>query len=152
MNKSKLYIITFIITALWDIILRFLSERYDSLPKFMKFNFIKYLKPYFEKHTLLAAALIAGFVGATCQMIIVNISDFPTDIKNYKTIFNFMVLSFIISALYGFIMKFSNLFPYLEDTYYKKLGVIPSMYHDGISGIIVQITIICLIILNNNIL
>ena len=26
--------------------------------------FIKDLRPYFEKHTLLAAALIAGFVGA----------------------------------------------------------------------------------------
>ena len=32
--------------------------------------FINDLKPYFETHTLLAAALIGGFVGATTQPII----------------------------------------------------------------------------------
>ena len=36
----------------------------------------------------------------------------------------------------------------LQEHYYDKLGVIRSMYHDGISGLIVQITI--LIILNLN--
>jgi len=38
-------------------------------------------------------------------------------------------------------MKFSQLFPYLDATYYKNLGTIRGMYHDGISGLIVQITI-----------
>ena len=63
----------------------------------------------------------------------------------------FLVNSFIISALYGFIMKATKLFPILEETYYKKLeeegGVIRSMYHDGISGLIVQITIFVILIL-----
>ena len=45
-------------------------------------------------------------------------------------------------------MKWSGLFPRLQEHYYDKLGVIRSMYHDGISGLIVQITI--LIILNLN--
>ena len=60
-------------------------------------------------------------------------------------IFKFLTISFIISALYGFIMKWSNLFPYLQLYYYDKLGVIRSMYHDGISGLIVQITLLVLI-------
>ena len=64
----------------------------------------------------------------------------------------FLVLSFIISALYGFIMKFSKLFPHLEETYYKDLGTVRSMYHDGISGLIVQITIFSLMMVNKNII
>jgi|TARA_A100001037_G_scaffold45808_2_gene37086 hypothetical protein len=152
MDNSKLYILTFVITALWDVVLRFLSEGYESLPEFMKYDFIRYLKPYFEKHTLLAAALIAGFIGATCQMIIVNIMDFPRDLKNHTNIIHFMILSFIISALYGFIMKFSKLFPHIEDTYYKNLGTVRSMYHDGISGIMVQFTILFLILIHRTII
>ena len=152
MDNCKLYILTFVITALWDIVLRFLSEGYESLPEIMKYDFIKYLKPYFEKHTLLAAALIAGFIGATCQLIIVNIMKFPRDITDYKTIFYFMILSFVVSALYGFLMKFSNLFPHIEDTYYKNLGTVRSMYHDGISGLMVQFSILFLLLINKNII
>ena len=152
MDNSKLYILTFVITALWDVVLIFLSEGYETLPEFMKYDFIRYLKPYFEKHTLLAAALIAGFIGVTCQMIIVNIMDFPRDLKNHTNIIHFMILSFIISALYGFIMKFSKLFPYIEDTYYKNLGTVRSMYHDGISGIMVQFTILFLILIHRTII
>lgn len=152
MDNCKLYILTFVITALWDIVLRFLSEGYESLPEIMKYDFIKYLKPYFEKHTLLAAALIAGFIGATFQLIIVNIMKFPRDITDYKTIFYFMILSFVVAALYGFLMKFSNLFPHIEDTYYKNLGTVKSMYHDGISGLIVQFSILFLLLINKNII
>jgi hypothetical protein len=43
-------------------------------------------------------------------------------------------------------MKLSGLFPILEATYYKNLeangGVVRSMYHDGISGLIVQCTLL----------
>ena len=58
-----IYILTFFITAIWDILLRVMSENYDTLPKFLKwFDFMKYLQPYFKNHTLLGAALIAGFI------------------------------------------------------------------------------------------
>ena len=107
MDNSKIYIITFIITAIWDIILRFLSLNYDKLPIFMKYNFIKYLQPYFKKHTLIVAALIAGFIGATCQFIILNIHKLPT---NKKTLFSFMLVTFMVGVFYGFIMRWSNLF------------------------------------------
>tara|TARA_B100001564_G_C20335446_1_gene532041 strand:- start:5 stop:493 length:489 start_codon:yes stop_codon:yes gene_type:complete len=156
MNNSDLYILTFVVTGLWDVVLRVMTENWDSLPKSVKtiFPFIEYLKPYFKIHTLLAAALIAAFVGATTQMIIVNVMPFPIsikEIKNGKNMFLFLTLSFVVSALYGFIMKFSKLFPVLEKTYYKRLeenhSVWRSMYHDGISGLIVQITIIVFILL-----
>ena len=153
MNNSDLYILTFIITGLWDVVLRFMSLNFDSLPNIIKniLPFIKYLQPYFFKHTLLAAALIAAFVGATTQVIIINLLSFPKINSSYFYVLKFMLLSFIVSALYGFIMKFSKLFPILEETYYKKLeengGVIRSMYHDGISGLIVQFSILFLVYL-----
>ena len=152
MNNSKLYILTFIITGIWDILLRLLSENYDLLPKIMQYDFIRYLIPYFQKHTLLSAALIAGFIGATTQFIIVNIYPFPSDFKDIHKVLYFLFLSFIVSALYGFLMKGSKLFPHLDKTYYKELGTVRSMYHDGISGLIVQVTIFVLLLINKNII
>ena len=151
MDNSKLYILTFIISGLWDILLRLLSENYDTLPEIIQYDFIKYLIPYFQKHTLLSAALIAGFIGATTQAIIVNIYPFPNDFKNIHRIIYFLFLSFIVSALFGFLMKGSQLFPHLDETYYKELGTIRSMYHDGISGIVVQLTILGLLMIDKNI-
>ena len=94
MNNSDLYILTFIVTGLWDVVLRIMAENWEKLPKIIKtiLPFIEYLKPYFKQHTLLAAALIAAFVGATTQLIILNIMPFPTtirEIKNGKICFYF---------------------------------------------------------------
>ena len=140
-----LIILTFVVTGLWDVVLRFMSLNYNKLPKYFQMDFVKDLIPYFKHHTLLAAALIAGFVGATTQFIILSIMSFPTSIFNIVYIFKFMILSFIISALYGFIMKGSKLFPYLERHYYEPLGVLRSMYTDGFSGLIVQTTLLILL-------
>lgn len=146
MNNSKLIILTFVVTALWDVVLRFMSLHFEKVPSIIQdiMPFIGDLKPYFKHHTLLAAALIAGFVGATTQPIILKITPFPKTLNNKMYIFKFLLVSFVISALYGFIMKWSKLFPYLEKYYYDKLGVIRGMYHDGISGLIVQITLLFL--------
>lgn len=145
MNTSQLIILTFVVTALWDVVLRFMSLHFNKLPEFLQnlMPFIGDLKPYFQHHTLLAAALIAGFVGATTQPIILKLTPFPKSF-NKMYIIKFLTVSFIISALYGFIMKWSKLFPYLDKYYYDKLGVVRGMYHDGISGLIVQITLIFL--------
>lgn len=143
-----LIILTFIITGLWDVVLRFMSLNYNKLPKYFQMDFVKDLIPYFKHHTLLAAALIAGFVGATTQIIILSIMSFPKSIFNFVYIFKFMILTFIISALYGFIMKGSKLFPYLERYYYEPLGVLRSMYTDGFSGLIVQTTLLILLHIN----
>ena len=148
-NKScemyKLIILTFIVTALWDVILRTLSL-YNLIPFLSnQMDFIQYLKPYFQKHTLLAAALIAGFVGAITQLIILNVMNFPTRNSSINYILIFMIWSFIVSALFGFIMKASKLFPYLEMYYYERLGLIRSLYHDGTSGLIVQLSLFFLL-------
>jgi hypothetical protein len=142
MNNCHIYILTFFITALWDVVLRIMAENYDKLPRFLQFDFVRYLQPYFKVHTILAAALIAGFIGATTQVIILNAHKLPTNMTTYMT---FMLASFVISALYGFIIKLSNLFPHLVDTYYTKLGTYRSMYLDGISGIIVQTTLLSIL-------
>lgn len=142
MRNCYIYILTFFITALWDVVLRIMSENYDKLPHWLQFDFVRYLQPYFKVHTVLAAALIAGFIGATTQVIILNTHKLPTNVATYMT---FLITSFVISALYGFIMKLSNLFPHLVDTYYKNLGTCRSMYLDGISGMIVQITLLIIL-------
>ena len=138
----NIYILTFVITALYDVILRYLSLNYEYLPVFLQYDFIVILKRYFQQHTMLAAALIAGFVGATTQVLILFLHKLPT---NMKTMITFLTVTFIVSSLYGFVMKFSNLFPHLENTYYRELGVFRSLYHDGISGIIVQITLLMIL-------
>lgn len=142
MDYYLFIILTFVITALWDIVLRFMSLNYDKLPKFFQMDFVENLIPYFKHHTLLAAALIAGFVGATTQPFIISVMDFPKDIFDISYVFKFMVLTFVISALYGFIMKGSKLFPHLDRYYYEPLGVMRSMYTDGVSGLVVQITLL----------
>lgn len=142
MRNCYIYILTFFITALWDVVLRIMSENYDKLPHWLQFDFVRYLQPYFKVHTVLAAALIAGFIGATTQVIILNTHKLPTNVATYMT---FLITSFVISALYGFIIKLSNLFPHLVDTYYKNLGTYRSMYLDGISGMIVQITLLIIL-------
>jgi len=64
---------------------------------------------------------------------VVNMSNmFNGAFSSIKYIIQFMIWSFIVSALYGFIMKASNLFPYLDKYYYEQLGLIKSLYHDGI--------------------
>lgn len=105
-------------------------------------KFINMLKPYFEKHTLLAAALIAGFVGSTTQTIILYFMRFPSNNISITYIIIFMIWTFTVSALYGFIMKASNLFPYLDKYYYEPLGLVKSLYHDGTSGLIVQFSLL----------
>ena len=68
--------------------------------------------------------------------------NFPKSIFDIDYVSKFMILSFIVSALYGFIMKWSNLFPHLVTHYYDKLGVARSMYTDGVSGLVVQTTLL----------
>ena len=144
MNNCNLIILTFIVTGLWDLVLQFINYNYDKMPDFIKwFDFIKSLDGYFKQHTILSAVLLAGFIGAITQIIILSFYNFP---KNIKQLFEFLIITFIISGLIGFPIQKSNLFPILNSTYYKYLGNFRGFYHDGISGIIVQITLF--IILN----
>lgn len=137
MEVPVIIILTFIVTALCDVLLR-----YISLNKLIDWDFVRYLEPYFKQHTLLAAALIAGFVGAGAQYVILSMHRFPMGMTNVSS---FMMLTFVVSALYGFLMKASGLFPVLDATYYRGLGPARGALHDGVSGLIVQ-TIMLLIV------
>ena len=143
MNYSKLLVLTFVVTALWDLVLQFLSKSYKDLPKVLRFNFIKYLKEYFENHTVLGAASIAGVTGVLAQLIIISILKFPRKAR-CDEIINFLLLTFLVSGLFGFIMKLSQMYPYLVGTYYHKLGPFAAFYHDGVSGLLVQISLLVL--------
>ena len=143
MNNCNLIILTFIITGLWDFILQIITHNIDSMPQFIKwFDFIKSLKPYFKKHTILSAVLLAGFVGAITQTILLSLHKYP---KNIYELLPFLIVTFIISGIIGFPMQYSRLFPILNDTYYKYLGPYRGFYHDGISGLIVQLTLFIMI-------
>jgi len=143
MNRSKLLLLTFAVTAIYDVILQFLSRTYKDLPKALKYNFIKYLRGYFRNHTILGAAAVAGLTGMIVQLIIISILKFPREWV-VGPIINFLILSFLVSGLFGFVMQASKLYPHLEETYYKKLGPVKGFVHDGVSGIIVQITLFVL--------
>ena len=57
-----------------------------------------------------------------------------------------MIVVFVVSALYGFLMKFSGLHPHLDKTYYKYLGSVRGMLHDGVSGLIAYGTLLVVLI------
>lgn len=140
----KLIVYTFVVTALWDVVLNYMATNYEKLPNIVnrKLPFIKELRPYFQHHTILAAALIAGFVGATFQAMMLALMPFPKSITDLGKVSYFLLISFVISALYGFLMKWSGLFPHLQKYYYDYLGHIHGMLHDGVSGLIVQGTLL----------
>ena len=154
MEFYKLIVLTFVVTALWDVLLRFISLNNEKIKEKTSYQFpvfVQYLKPYFQHHTLLSAALIAGFVGATAQSIILYFMKFPNVNSEAYYITKFMLLSYIVSALFGLIMKATKLFPYLDKHYYDNLGTLKGMYHDGISGLIVQSTILFLFYIYNKV-
>lgn len=131
-------VITFVVTALYDVVLQLLVHNKIPDPLGLKnTDWLRTLPPYFEKHTPLAAALIAGFVGAVTQPIIKALVSEADVVK-------FLVATFIVSGAVGFAMKASGLFPVLDATYYKKLGARRAFFTDAYSGVVVNATILAL--------
>jgi len=160
MKYCNIYLLTFLITGIYDLILQLSINGYIPLLH----NFLKNsdwyisLKKYFKIHTPLSAILLAGFIGFITQIIIFNIiylENINIDIlesihsNKFINIIKFLVISFIISGLIGIPIKMSGLFPILEDTYYKKLGDVRSFITDGYSGLVVQITLLIILYLIN---
>ena len=131
---SEMILTAFIVTALWDIFLRLLSTGKLRLLGVEKMKWVRVLQPYFERHTLLSAALIAGFVGALSALIVI----FTAPTKTQPYYFLYIVL---ISGLLGFPMIASNLFPILNETYYAGLPRYYSFATDAMSGAVVALTI-----------
>ena len=90
------------------------------------------IRKYFDSHTPLAAALIAGFVGAVTYALMIML-QLNISTPSYMGILQIL----IVSATIGFPMQWSGLFPLLDKYYY---GVMPrwqSFLADGLSGVMV---------------
>lgn len=114
-------VLVFVITALFDVLINILPQPFGAA----------ILKDYFKNHTLLSAALIAGFVGAVTFIPITMLIDY--NVPNIKN----MLIIFMISALIGFPMELSNMFPVLQKYYYDRIPRYQSFLADGVSGIMV---------------
>lgn len=139
MDQNEL-IKVFLITGFWDIILRYMAEGHISFLGIENMKWVTTLREYFEFHTVLGAALIAAFVGAVTYPLIMYTLD-AFDVDNRITQ---LIVVFLISALVGIPMRYSGLFPVLKEHYYDPLGLVYSSITDGMSGIIVAVTLFIL--------
>lgn len=141
-TRSRLIdlILVFFITGFWDIVLRLMAEGHFPFLGIEKMKWVTVLKEYFEKHTILGAALIAGFVGAVTYPLIMYTFD-KFDITNRIVQ---LIVVFLISGLVGIPMRYSGLFPHLNEHYYKPLDLPYSFMTDAMSGVVVSITLFVL--------
>jgi len=136
-EKLKLLILAFCVTGIWDVILRLMAEGKISFLGIENMKWVTVLRDYFKKHTVLAAALVAAFVGAITYALMQYINVyFDLKLKTYET----LILLFLVSGLVGFPMRYSGLFPVLNEHYYKPLGVPYSFMTDAMSGVVVGAT------------
>lgn len=118
-------VFSFIITASFDVALNLLPEKYGGATR---------IRDYFDNHTVLAAALIAGFVGAVTFIIIHRLYNGVPSLNTLN-----MVMIFFISASVGYPMRYSGLFPILDKYYYQVMPRWQSLIADGLSGLMVSI-------------
>lgn len=123
------------VTAAWDVVLRGFSERKLRLLGIEDWRWVRVLAPYFARHTVLAAALIAGLVGAIAYAVIASVAV-PRHLY-----WPWVVL---VSALLGAPMRWSGLFPHLKRYYYDRLGLAYSTATDALSGLVVGLTMVVL--------
>ena len=133
-NLMQDIVIIFLITAFWDVILRLMSEGKIKFFGIENMKWITVLEEYFAKHTILSAALIAGFVGAVTHFIIIkSLESLNLLGVNIYTI----LLVIFISGIVGIPMRYSGLFPHLKTHYYDPLGFGYSFATDAFSGVVV---------------
>lgn len=113
----------FLITSAFDILLNILPPPFGAV----------ILRDYFDKHTKLSAALIAGFTGVCTFAFIGRIVEVGTPSLNV------IVTVGVVSALVGIPMQLSGLFPNLNKYYYDRVSPLQSLLADGLSGIMVAI-------------
>ena len=138
----KLLAVTFVITAVYDIILRMISEERMPMLSIIKDSaWMLSLKEYYKRTTPLQAALVAGFVGAVTQFFIVMVRAPPA---RYDPLTNltFLWVTFVVGGFMGELMRMSGLFPVLNSTIYSELTRLQSIMADGSSEVVVNATIL----------
>lgn len=147
MQYAQSLILTFVITAAYDIVLQLakhghLPILHNVISSYDWYRHLTKQNGYFDKHTPAAAALIAGAVGFLTQAIILQITPIP-ELFEARNVTMIMLCTFVISALIGLPMYSSGLFPHLNTHYYDELGRVPrAMITDGMSGLVVQATLL----------
>lgn len=135
MNEYKIMVVAFCVTAVWDVILRWFSEGKLEFMGIEKLSWVVALRPYFEHHTVLSAAAIAGVVGAGTSVII---NKFTPEVASESTLLYLLWVAFV-SAVVGIPMRYSGMFPYLKRYYYDPLPI-TTIFSDALSGVIVALT------------
>lgn len=143
-KRLKTLILVFFITAVWDIVLRFMAEGKIKFFGIENMKWVKVLKEYFEHYSILSAALIAGFVGASAYYYLVYILDYVKP----SSILYVALITFLVSGLVGIPMRYSGSFPILNEYYYERLGFNYSFITDAFSGLVVAATLFLLQKLN----
>jgi hypothetical protein len=131
----KTVVIVFLITAAWDVALRFLAQGDVRAFGVERMRWVLNLRPYFEQHTLLSAALVAGFVGAVTLPLITATNPF----RESRRIASLGWVA-LVSGAVGFPMKHSGLFPHLKRHYYDPVPAWYSFLTDAFSGVVVAAT------------
>ena len=134
-NKYKVMVVAFCVTAVWDVILRWFSEGKLKFMGIENLSWVVALRPYFEHHTVLSAAAIAGVVGAGTSVII---DKFTPRVVSESNLLYLLWVSFV-SAVVGIPMRYSGMFPYLKEYYYDPLPI-TTIFSDALSGVIVALT------------
>lgn len=139
LSKEKIFnsILTFLITGGWDIILRYMSEGKINFFGIENMKWVRVLKDYFAKLSVIDAAIVAGLVGLITYIILSLIFDY----FNISGVIEQILIVFLISGLVGIPMRYSGLFPDLYKYYYEPLGFTYSFITDAMSGVIVAITL-----------
>ena len=114
-------VLVFAITAIFDLLMNILPPPVGAV----------LTRSYFKEHTVLSAALIAGFIGA-CTFIPL----LPLGVTERASYMNIVAI-FLVSALIGFPMEWSGMFPILQKHYYDPLPRYQTFLADGMSGIMV---------------
>ena len=125
----------FVATALWDVVLRDLSVGSLRAGSLSSVGWIRDLRPYFNSHSIVGAAAIAGAVGVLAYSIIRVWS--PDGLWRYAAWVLF------VSVVVGLPMRVPGWFTELQLHYYN-LRPLLTLLTDGMSGLIVAVTVIAI--------
>jgi hypothetical protein len=125
----------FVVTGLWDVVLRDLSEGNLRLAGAEDWAWVRDLRPYFASHSIVGAAGIAGAVGVLALSIIrlVEPRSLPLTVLWVGA----------VSVVVGLPMRVPGWFTELQAHYYDKHPYL-TYATDGLSGLIVWLTLIVL--------
>lgn len=130
-DNAFLLLLTFAVTAAFDVALQTMQQGgvLSGIPGFLGFETSTWylsLKEYFARHTPLAAALIAGFIGACAQVFVLLIAPVPRNLTP-SNVGWFMAVTAAVSGVFGLAMQATGMFPHLDATYYS----VPPCMRDG---------------------